>query len=105
MKLKKGDNVIITAGKDKGKEGKIVRSFPKKNEVLVEGVHVVQKHKKAVRRGSQGQIVAKPMPINASKVALKDTKTGKPVRVGYTFEGEGAKAKKVRIIRSTGAKI
>lgn len=105
MKIKKGDTVIITAGKDKGKEGAVVRSFPKDMKVLVEGVGMVKKHQKARRRGSQGQIVTKPTPISVSNVAYKDPKTGKPARVGYTTEGEGDKAKKVRVLRPSGTKI
>jgi len=105
MKVKKGDTVIITAGKDKGKEAKILRAFPKKEQVIVEGVNIVNRHKKATRKGSVGQIISKPMPISVANVAIKDSKTGKPSRVGYTTEGEGDKAKKVRITRSSGIKI
>lgn len=105
MKIKKGDTVVVTAGKDRGKSGTVLRSFPKKHEVLVEGVHVVSRNQKSKRRGSQGQIVTKPMPIPSSNVALKDPKTGKPVRVGYKMEGEGDKAKKVRVARPSGVKI
>jgi large subunit ribosomal protein L24 len=104
MKIKKGDTVIVTTGKDKGKEGKVLRAFPKKNEVLVEGVHVVSRHQKSKRRGSQGQIVTKPMPIPVSNVGVKGEK-GKAVRVGYVIEGEGENAKKVRVARPNGAKI
>ncbi len=82
MKIKKGDSIIVTAGKDRGKEGVITRAFPKRDQVLVEGVNVVTRHKKATRRGSQGQIISKSMPIPVSNVALKDPKSGKPVRVG-----------------------
>lgn len=105
MKIKKGDTVIVRSGKDKGKEGKVVRAFPKKNEVLVEGVHVVTRHQKSRRRGSQGQLVHKPMPVPVSIVALKDAKTGKPSRVGYKTEGEGEKTKKVRITKKSGEKV
>lgn len=105
MKIKKGDTVIITAGKDRGKEGTVIRAFPKKHEVLVEGIALVSRHKKSNRRGSQGQIVSKPMPIPVANVGLKDGKTGKPVRVGYKVEGEGATVKKVRVARPSGAKI
>ncbi len=101
MKIKKGDTVIVRSGKDKGKEGKVLRAFPKKAEVLVEGVHVVTRHQKSKRRGQQGQLVHKPMPVPASIVALKDAKTGKAARVGYKVEGE----KKVRIIKKTGEKV
>lgn len=105
MKIKKGDTVIVTAGKDKGKEGAVVRAFPKKMQVLVEGVNTVTRHQKASRRGSQGQIVTKSVPLPLSNVALKDPKSGKAVRVGYSVEGEGDKAKKVRVARPSGAKI
>jgi len=105
MKIKKGDTVIVTAGKDRGKTGTVTRAFPKKHEVLVEGVNVVSRHKKSNQRGTQGQIIAKPMPLPVANVALKDAKTGKPVRVGYVIEGEGEKAKKVRVARPSGAKI
>jgi large subunit ribosomal protein L24 len=103
MKIKKGDTVKVIAGKDKGKEGVVARAFPKKLQVLVEGVNIVRKHQKSTRRGSQGQVVAKPMPIDVSNVSL--TEKGKPVRAGYMVEGEGDKAKKVRIARPSGAKI
>ncbi len=105
MKIKKGDSIIVTAGKDRGKEGVITRAFPKRDQVLVEGVNVVTRHKKATRRGSQGQIISKSMPIPVSNVALKDPNSGKPVRVGYSVEGEGEKAKKVRVARPSGLKI
>ncbi len=105
MKIKKGDIVVVTAGKDRGKEGAVLRSFPKDMKVLVEGVSIVKKHQKSKRRGSQGQIVEKPMPISVSNVAYKDAKTGKAVRIGYVTEGEGEQAKKVRIARQSGAKI
>ena len=105
MKIKKGDIVVVTAGKDRGKEGKVLRSFQKNEQVLVEGINIVKKHQKAKRRGSQGQMIEKPMPVSVSNVGLKDAKTGKPVRVGYSTEGEGKQAKKVRVARPTGAKI
>jgi large subunit ribosomal protein L24 len=104
MKIKKGDVVIVRSGKDKGKEGKVIRAFPKKSEVLVEGVHVVTRHQKSKRRGTQGQLVHKPMPLPISVVALKDAKTGKASRVGYKMDGEGEKAKKVRITKKSGEK-
>jgi large subunit ribosomal protein L24 len=100
MKIKKGDTVIVRSGKDKGKEGKVLRAFPKKTEVLVEGVHVVTRHQKSRRRGSRGEIIHKPMPVPVSIIALKDGKTGKPSRVGYKKE-EG---KKVRITKKSGEK-
>ena len=105
MKIKKGDTVVVIAGKDRGKSGTVLRAFPKKSEVLVEGVHIVNRHQKSKRRGSQGQIIQKAMPVCVSNVAFKDAKTGKPSRVGYTTEGEGKIAKKVRVARKSGTKI
>jgi large subunit ribosomal protein L24 len=104
MKIKKGDTVIVIAGKDRGKSGAVIRAFPKKGEVLVDGVNMATKHEKSRRRGQQGQRITKPMPIDVSNVAMKGAK-GKPVRVGYTVDGEGDKAKKVRVARPDGAKI
>lgn len=105
MKIKKGDTVIVNTGKDRGKEGVVLRVFPKQDKVLVEGVSIVHRHQKAKRRGSQGQVVEKPMPIPVSNVNIKHPKTGKPARIGYTTVGDGEKAKKVRIVRPTGEKI
>lgn len=104
MKIKKGDNVIIIAGKDKGKTGKVVHALPVTDQVLVEGINVVQRHQSARRTGSVGQIIAKPMPIHVSNVALKDAKSGKAARAGYVFEGEGKDRKKVRVTRPSGEK-
>lgn len=103
MKIKKGDTVIVTAGKDRGKEGKVLRAFPKKEVVLVEGVNVVARHQKSRRRGQQGQVITKPMPFSASNVSIKDAKTGKPSRIGYTKEGENGK--KVRISKKSGVAL
>ena len=105
MKIRKGDTIIVTTGKDRGKEGKVIRAFPKRFSVLVEGVNIAKRHKKATQRGSQGQIIEKPMPLPVANVALKDPKSGKPARVGFVTEGEGEKAKKVRILRPSGAKV
>ena len=105
MKIKQNDQVIVIAGKDKGKKGKVVKTLSEKNQVVVEGVGLVTKHQKKNRATrTSGQIIEKTMPINASNVALLDG--DKPVRIGYTFtnkDGEGRK--KVRIARPTGNKI
>lgn len=105
MKIQKGDTVIVLTGKDRGKEGKVLRAFPKTGEVLVEDVNIVTRHQKSKQRGSQGQIVQKPMPLPIANVGIKDPKTGKPGRIGYATEGEGEKTKKVRIVRPSGEKI
>ncbi|HEU4677836.1 MAG TPA: 50S ribosomal protein L24 [Candidatus Paceibacterota bacterium] len=102
MKIRKGDTVVVTTGKDKGKEGKVIRAFPKKQAVLVEGIALVQRHKKSTTRNSKGQIVEKPMPIPVANVAIRDEKTKKPARVGYTKDDKG---NKVRVTRPSGAKV
>lgn len=101
MKLKKGDNVIVIAGKDKGKEGKITRVFPARNEVIVEGVNMKKKHQRARKQGQKGQIVDIASPINASNVMLRDPKTGKPTRIGIKKEG----GKRARIAKKSGSTI
>ena len=103
MKLKKGDTVKVIAGKDKGKTGTILMTMKDMNQVVIEGVNVATKHQKNKRVRSQGQIIEKSMPIDASNVALMEG--NKTVRVGYIFEGEGDKKKKIRVARPSGKKI
>ncbi len=103
MKIKQGDTVQVLTGKDKGKTGTVVKRLLDKNQVIVEGVAVVTRHQRSRTTKGQGQIVEKSMPISASNVALIED--GKPVRVGYIFEGEGDKKKKVRVSRASGKKI
>jgi len=103
MKIRKGDTVKVIAGKDKGKTGSILTVLRDTEQVIIEGINVAKRHEKNKRSRSQGQIVEKSMPIHASNVSLMEGK--KTVRVGYTFEGEGAKRKKVRVARPSGKKI
>ena len=103
MKILKGDTVQVIAGKDAGKTGTVLHTIPEQNQVVVDGVHVVTRHQKNRRTRSQGQVINKPMPIDVSNVAL--VKDGKPVRVGYTFVGEGDARKKVRVARPSGDTI
>jgi large subunit ribosomal protein L24 len=103
MKLKKGDTVKVIAGKDKGKTGTILMTMKGMNQVVIEGVNVATKHQKSKTARSQGQIIEKSMPIDASNVALMEG--NKTVRIGYVFEGEGDKKKKVRVARPSGKKI
>lgn len=90
MKLKKGDNVIILSGKDKGKKGKILAVFPKVNKLIVEGINKLKRHTKN-RQGKLGGIIEKEHPIYASKCMLLDPETGKPTRIGYTIDKSLAK--------------
>lgn len=101
MKIKKGDNVKVIAGKDKGKTGAVKEAFPKKDMVLVEGVNVLTKHEKARRRGSKGQIVKKSFPIHVSNVMVIDPKSGKPSRVGKKKVGE----KMTRVAKKSGQSL
>jgi large subunit ribosomal protein L24 len=103
MKIKKGDAVRIIAGKERGKTGTVTRVLRNFDKVVVDGINIVKRHQKSRRRGSQGQIVEKSLPVHVSNVAL--VAGGKPVRVGYAFEGEGEKRAKVRVARPSGKKI
>ncbi len=81
MKIKKNYNVIILAGKDKGKKGKVLRALPSMEKVIVEGINIVKRHQRAGRAGNTGQIIEKAMPIHVSNVSLIDAKSGKATRV------------------------
>lgn len=101
MKLKKGDTVIVTTGKDKGKKGKIERVFPKEGTVLVGGVNIVKRHRKKRDEKRPSGIVQIVKPVDMSKLALLCPKCNQPTRVGYRV----AKAEKERICRKCGQKI
>ena len=98
-KLKKGDNVVVIAGRDKGKKGEITRVIPKDNKAVVSGVNVAIRHQRQ-SQSAQGGRIAKEMPIELSNLALLDSK-GKATRVGFRFEGD----KKVRFAKTTGEAI
>lgn len=88
MKIKKGDNVLIIAGKDKGKTGKVFKSMPKDEKVLIEGVNIVTKSVRAKKQGEKGQFVKIPLPIDVSNVKFICPKCGKATRVGYKVEND-----------------
>lgn len=88
MKFKKGDTVLITSGKDKGRKGKIIDVFSKENRVLVEGINLKKKHVKPKKQGEKGQIVQLPGALNSSNVKIICSKCGKAARVGYKLEGK-----------------
>jgi len=102
IKLKKGDRVRVLTGKDRGKEGVIMRVLPKDNKVIVDGVNVAKKHQKARTATSQGGIIDKDMPIPVPNVALLSPSDGKPTKVGYKVLEDGTK---IRVCRRTGAEI
>jgi large subunit ribosomal protein L24 len=101
MKVRKGDTVIVTTGKDRGKSGTVIRAFPKTEKILIDGINVAKRHQRSRRTGQKGQIIERAFPINVSNVALKDAKTGKATRVGFKIED----GKKIRIAKKSGAKI
>jgi large subunit ribosomal protein L24 len=104
MKIKKGDTVVVIAGKDKGAKGKVIQAYPDRNKVLVEGVNRIKKHTRITQtqRGAQsGGIVTQEAAIDVSNVMIVGD-DGKPTRVGYKFDDDG---RKVRISRRTGKEI
>lgn len=101
MKLKKGDNVIVTTGKDKGKKGKILEVLPSVNRVVVEGANISKLHEKSRTKGKAGQIIEKAMPINASNVMIADPKTGERTRVGI----KKIAGKNVRVTKKSGSEL
>ena len=100
MKIRKGDTVLVIAGKDKGKEGTVDRVFPKQDQVVVAGINTAKRHQRARRANEQAGIIDKDMPIHVSNVMLLHK--GKPVRVGYRIEADGTK---VRVARPSGEVI
>lgn len=101
MKVKKGDTVLIISGKDKGKTAKILKSIPKDQKILVEGVNLKKKHVRPRREGEKGQIVQLPAPINVSNIKIVCPKCGKATRVGYKTE----KDIKSRVCKKCGQQI
>ncbi len=104
MKIKKGDTVVVIAGKDKGAKGKVIAAFPRQDKVLVEGVNRVKKHERirTNQRGSKtGGIVTQEAPIHISNVQVLDDQ-GKPTRIGYRIDENGTK---VRIAVKSGEQI
>ncbi|MEI6440841.1 MAG: 50S ribosomal protein L24 [Alphaproteobacteria bacterium] len=99
-KIKKGDRVVVLAGKDKGRQGNVLRVLPKESRVLVEGLNIAQRHTKPSQGDPQGGIKNKEAPLHVSNVALVDS-NGKPTRVGFRVEGD----KKVRVAKTTGEVI
>ena len=94
MKLKKGDKVIVIAGKSRGSSGTISRVIPRDNLVVIDGLNLVKRHRCPPAQSRKGQIVEKPMPIHASNVQLVDPKTGKPTRVKIVRDAEGNRDRK-----------
>lgn len=102
MHVKKGDSVIVITGKDKGKKGRVLAAYPKKDRVLVEGINLIKKHSRPSQANPQGGIVTQEAPIHVSNVSLIDPKSGKPTRIGYKVLDNG---KKVRVAKKSGEVI
>ena len=101
MKIKKGDNVVVISGRDKGKAGEVLRVLPTERRLIVQGVHVARRHTKP-RMGDPGGIVDKELTIHVSNVAHVDPQSVKPSRIGYKTLEDG---RKVRVARRSGEVI
>ena len=101
MKIRKGDTVLITSGKYRGKTGKVLKTFPKERKILVEGINLVKKHQRPRRTGEKGQIIQTPKPIDVSNAKLICPKCKKPIRISYKIENE----RKLRVCKKCGNTI
>ncbi len=97
MRIRKNDMVLVTAGKDRGKKGKVRFAYPKHERVLVEGINFIKKHTRAVRQARQAGIIEQEAPIHVSDVMLLCSKCNHPTRIGFRFLEGG---KKVRVCRA-----
>ena len=101
LKIKKGDRVVVLAGRDKGKRGEVLKVIPTESRAVVQGVNVVQRHQKQSAQ-QEGGIVSKEAPIHISNIAIEDPADGSPARVGYKFTDDG---RKVRFAKRSGEVI
>lgn len=101
MKIKKGDKVIVIAGKERGKTGTVSQAFPSQEKIVIDGLNIMKKHRRATRAGGKGQIVEVAMPIHVSNVMFLDPKTGKGTRLA-TARVNG---KYIRTAKKSGATI
>ena len=99
--IRKGDNVVVTTGRDKGKKGSVLKVFPKEDRALVQGVNMVKRHQRQTQTQQAG-ITSKESPIHLSNIALLDPKSGKATRVGFKTLGDG---RKVRFAKKSGEVI
>ncbi len=109
MKLKKGDTVLIIAGKDKGRTAKVLKSLPKELKVLVDGINLKSKHVRPKKEGEKGQVVKVPLPLDISNAKFLCPKCGKAVRLGYKIVGDpsnsSGQVKKFRICKKCQSEI
>lgn len=99
QRLRKDDIVVVIAGRDKGRQGRVLKVIPEVGRVLVEGVNVVKRHTRPTPQNPEGGIIEKEMPLHASNVMLWDSKAEKPTRVGFRVEDDGTK---VRFAKKSG---
>jgi large subunit ribosomal protein L24 len=100
-KIRKGDKVVVLAGRDKGRTGEVIAVRPSEGRALVRGVNVVKRHQKQ-SANQEGGIISKEAPIHLSNIAVADPKDGKPTRIGFKVQADG---KKIRIAKRSGAEI
>jgi len=103
-KIKKGDTVIVIAGRDKGRSGEVIEMRREDGRVLIRGVNMVKRHQRQTA-SQEGGIISKEASVHLSNVALADPKDGKPTRVGFKFIGKGEDRKKVRFAKRSGVEI
>jgi len=101
-RIRKDDTVIVIAGKDKGRSGRVLKVLTKEERVVVEGVNMAKRHTAPNVANPQGGVIAKEAPLHISNVALRDPKTGKPTRVGFKVNDKG---RKVRVAKGSGVEI
>ena len=100
-KIRKGDKVVVLAGRDKGRTGEVIAVHPSEGRALVRGVNVVKRHQKQSAQ-QEGGIISKEAPIHLSNIAVADPKDGKPTRIGFKVQADG---KKIRVAKRSGAEI
>ena len=100
-KIKKGDRVVLLAGRDKGRQGEVLRVFPTENRLVVQGLNLVKRHTRPSQADPQGGIKTKEAPLHISNVAFVDPQNGGPTRIGFRMEGD----KKVRFAKKSGEVI
>jgi large subunit ribosomal protein L24 len=101
QKIRKGDKVVVLAGRDKGRSGEVLRVIPKDEKAIVRGINIVVRHQRQ-SQAQEGGLIRKEAPIHLSNIALADPKDGKPTRVGFQVQADG---KKVRVAKRSGEVI
>lgn len=109
MRIKKGDNVKVISGKDRGKSGKVLNVFPETNGIIVEGINIRKKHSRSKKQGQKGQVIQMPFPMSASNVMLICSSCNKAARAGYKIlpakGGSASGGKKTRVCKKCGSEI